>query len=434
MLFDLVEGSELQEVNKNLKLCPASTWKLLTTAAAAEKINRENPFKTQLIVQGDIQNGVLKGNVIIKGFGDPTFGSEVFFKDRMSILNEWAKALKAEGIEKVEGKILGDGSWLQGMSLPRTRIWEDMANYYGTQVSGLNFHDNLFTLDFNTKYAPGEQVKLLRQYPEVPGLEIKNEVLASTIRYDRAFIFGSPLCNNRVVRGTLPAGYDHYEIEGSIPNSAFFCAFHFKNILNNLGISVEGVGEIQNTKYDNGRVLKTENSPDLNGIVREILQNSNNFYAEALTAKLGEENGVGNLETGVKKIIDFYEKHCDSSTKIHGYDGSGLSRFNALSSSQFQHLIIYCNSKQYLKETILNNLPRFGLEGTVKQMGKNTPLEGNVLAKSGSMEGVLAYCGIFTALSGRQMGFAILINNYESPSYQIRNEIEKLLLKLYEMY
>jgi len=433
VFFDLVTGEELEFFNKDLKLCPASTWKLLTVSAAGLELSNK-PFKTELIIEGDIKEGVLEGNVVIRGYGDPTFGSKVFNEDPIQVLSDWANLIRQEGITQINGKILADDSWLKGLKLPRTRIWEDMANYYGAHLSGLNFHDNSYTITFNTEFDPGEEVKLLRCFPEVPNLNIESEVTASTIRYDRAFIFGSPLSANRVVRGTLPIGYDSYEIEGSLPDPALFCAFHMRNLLTEIGIRSDGFGILKRPLSSKNKLIASLNSPDLNEIIRGVLVDSNNLFAEALMAKIGEKKGNGSLEAGAKEIVEFYSEHCHSGNSIHGFDGSGLSRFNAISAGQFQHLISYCNKNQELRKLVLLNLPVFGQNGTVKRMGKGTPLEGNVAAKSGSMTGVLAYCGLFNALSGRQVGFSIMVNNFESPTYKVRNSIEDLILKVYKHY
>ena len=434
LFFDLITGEELESTNKDLKLCPASTWKMLTAAAASQVLEGESPFKTEIRIDGEIEGGTLMGNIIIKGYGDPTLGSAVFQKNQMNVLDNWAEIIRNAGIKEIEGEILADKTWLEGMSLPRTRIWEDMANYYGTHISGLNFHDNSYSVAFNTKFDPGQKVKLLRFFPEVPNLNITSEVTASTIRYDRAFIFGSPLSNERIVRGTLPIGYPSYEIKGSLPDPALFCAFHLDKKLKNNGIQSKGIGVLTKPIGKKTRLLKTTSSPDLNEIIQALLVESNNLYAEALTAKIGLSEGKGNLEAGVERIKEFYAKYCDSESQIHAFDGSGLSRFNAMSAAQFQHLIFYCNKNETLKKLVLSNLPVFGKSGTVKRMGKDTPLEGNVAAKSGSMTGVLAYCGVFNAISGRQVGFSILVNNFESPAYKVRNSIEDLILETYMSY
>lgn len=434
VIFDLITDQILESHNKDLKLCPASTWKVLSTAAASESVENLNPFKTELLINGKVEQGTLEGNIIVKGYGDPTLGSEVFNENQMQILNRWAKLIQEAGINQIDGSIIADATWLTGISLPRTRIWEDMANYYGTHLSGLNFHDNTYTVKFDTRMDPGEKVKLIGCSPEVPGMELTNYVKASTVRYDRAFIFGSPLSAKRTIRGTLPIGYDSYEIKGGIPDPALFCAFHLNKKLEDIGIESKGIGSVPDGFSGPNQLLDVVYSPNLDKIIEDILVKSNNLYAEALTSRLGQSQGKGNLENGVERIEEFYSKHCDSGSQVHAFDGSGLSRFNAISAQQFQHVISYCNRNERLKKMVLTKLPRFGESGTVKNMGKGGPLKGNVAAKSGSMTGVLAYVGTLNALSGRQLGFAILVNNFEKPSYSIRSSIEDFLLAAYQNY
>lgn len=436
-LVDLVTGEKLDGFGEKTLACPASVWKLLTTSAALSELGPDFRFNTKLVYAGQIKGGILKGDLLIIGSGDPSLGSRHFGEDFDSVLQGWVSAVREAGIDSIEGKIIGNAAHLQGLALPRTRIWEDMANYYGTGIYGLNFNDNTYFVSFSTPDDPGLPAKVLTIYPEVPGLVLESEVESSTIQADRAFIFGSPMDTKRIVRGTLPAGRDRYTIKGSIPDPALFAAFHLDQRLVDAGIPVSQPPE---SEYDQFRepvtykVIAEVSSPPLKDLVRHINLESDNLMAEGLLLQLGAKAGEASIEGGLDALRSFLKGIWGENARFFAYDGSGLSRFNSVSAKQICDLLVRANSNQVLKTHLLNELPRAGKEGSVKWFGLHTNLAGNTRLKSGSMEGVKAYAGVLTTYTGRELAFAIMVNNFGMPSVELRKKIEEWLIRAYGQF
>src|SRR5690554_3926495 len=436
-ISDMETGAVLDAINSDQRLCPASVWKLFTTTAALKILGSEFRFRTVLAYDGKIENGILTGNVYIIGSGDPSLGSEHFKPDFNSVLVNWALAIKAAGIDSINGKLVANAAHFVGDGMPRTWIWEDMGNYYGAAISGLNINDNTYTINFQVPDEIGAKARILSVDPEVPGLKIKSEVLSSTIQSDRAFIFGGPNSNDRMVRGTLPAGRDHFKVKGSIPNPPLFAVSHLQKALKKIGVRVSDGITIEETTYrepNTYRIIYEHISPPLRELTKHINVTSDNLYAEALIHQIGAKAGEGSLMKGLESLQKFYAPVLSNSYPFFAYDGSGLSRFTAVSTAQISDLLNYCNRDELLRRELLENLPVAGVDGTMKWFGRRTNLSNNLHGKSGSMDKVRAYAGYFNAYSGRRISFAVVVNNFDGSANEIRQKIESMLLKVYGDY
>jgi D-alanyl-D-alanine carboxypeptidase/D-alanyl-D-alanine-endopeptidase (penicillin-binding protein 4) len=437
VVVDLVTGEVLDAHRPDDKLCPASVWKIFTCAAALDLLGPDFRFRTPLVYDGLVEGRSLNGDVLVIGAGDPSLGSRHLGTSFDDLLDEWVRAIKALGIDSIKGDVIVNTAHIQGDGIPRTRIWEDMANYYGAFASGLNIHDNTYFVDHRTGSDPGDLAQVLNVYPSVPGLQIRTEVLSSTIQSDQAFIFGAPGSNQRVVRGTLPLGRERFTIKGSLPDPPSFCAYHLLERLKANGIHVSGQYKTERDIYREPAqvtLLAQHLSEPLSELVRHTLVTSDNLFAEALLMQLGARAGNPTLEGALDVLRKHYQGLDDQAPPFFVYDGSGLSRFNALSAGVVAKLLVKARKDATLRESLLDVLPLAGKEGTVKYFAKHTNLDGNLRLKSGSMDKVRAYAGTFLAFTGRELGFAVLINNYDASTVEVRQAIEAWLLEVYGAY
>lgn len=434
---DLETGETLEAFNENQRLCPASVWKLFTTSAALDILGADFKFKTSLAYQGVLSNDTLHGNIFIVGGGDPTLGSRHFERPMDVLMKSWTAAIQAAGIKYIDGQVIANAAHFQGSGIPNTRIWEDMGNYYGGPISGLNIHDNTYFIEYHLPNDIGELAEVTSIYPEVPNLELTSEVIVSEKRGDLAYIFGAPGSNARTVRGTLPAGKRAYTIKGSLPDAPSFAAHQLKLALESIGIKTSS-GIATELKYVHEpatlKIITMVSSPPLSQIIQQINTRSDNLFAEALLMQIGVKNGNPTLEAGIEAIETYFASICGTECKIFGYDGSGLSRFTSVSAHQVAVLLVAMNQDPTQKKLLLNSLPYAGKEGSMKWFGKHSNLEGNVQGKSGSMEKVKAYAGQMTAFTGRKLSFVVLVNNFEGSGRDVKSKIEKYLLSVYGDY
>ena len=145
-------GETLYSYNSEKLMIPASTMKIITTAAALEILGENYRFTTKIGFSGKVRDQKLKGDLVIIGGGDPVLGSEYFQDEYFTehFLDVWAKKIKAAGITQIDGDLILDASLYDSEKIPPTWIWEDMGNYYGAGASALTVYDNLFRITFSS--------------------------------------------------------------------------------------------------------------------------------------------------------------------------------------------------------------------------------------------------------------------------------------------
>lgn len=417
----LSDGEELGAHNAKKSLATASVLKLLSTATALVQKGADFRYETPVSYTGELQKGILDGDIIIEGVGDPTFNSKYFAnKDAVA---ELVEIIKDKGIKRINGDILLDESAFEGI-VPNTWIWEDIANYYGATVHPLNYNDNLFELTFKTEKA-GSLAKVIAISPKQE-LTIKSEVVASTINSDRAYVFGAPFGKERIVRGTLPQNRKSFTVKGALANPAIAFGKEVKQKLQKHGVFVKG--EVRSTvggqeKMQLGAIL----SPKLKDIIKETNYNSINLYAEAMLY-LVEGCKTTAREDLLKALVAYWKNKDLDIEGLYLHDGSGLSHFNAANPSFFTALLRHL-FKSSNGNTFKESLPISGKSGTLKYLGEGTPLSGKIYGKSGSMQQVCCYVGYLTTQSGEEVAFAVMLNNYKVANAKVRNKIAKMLLK-----
>lgn len=422
-------------VNKNADklLCPASVQKLITTAIALEKLGSDYTYKTEIYASNKIENGILNGNLIIKGSGDPSFGSYKIdsIQGFEFVFNEFAKALKQKGIQKINGNVYGDPSFFDSKIAPPKWLWEDVGNYYGCAVSGLNFNENIFQLHVSTTFT-GLPISIFETYPFLPEkYTIINNVIAGNVGSgDKSFFYSTPFSNEVYYTGTLPPNKSEMYIKGAIPNPPEIAALHLKFALQKNGIVVTGDVEnleMSNMNLPNKELLYTIESKPLKDLVKRTNEQSINLYAESLLLTLGKQFNKPNIDSSLSVLSQFISEKNVLKNSIKLYDGSGMSPMNRVSS----RAIVGILEKAYMsniKDDFMSSLPLSGINGTVKKFLNNTRLQGKMRIKSGSMTGVRSYAGYYKNNKNEIIAFCFILNDYIEKDSIIIHEIEQLFL------
>lgn len=428
-------GKVLSEHNSNTALSPASTMKVLTTGAALGSLGTNFRYETKIQYTGtfDSVSGTISGDLVIKGSGDPTLNSQYFRKkeDTLQTADVWAKALKEKGVKKITGNIIGDASCFDEQ-IPANWIWGDMGNYFGAGACGLSYSDNKYSIFYSTG-AAGEKAKVSSIVPAIPGLEIISEVKAGGSD-DNAYIYGAPFQNNRKVLGTVPANQSKYEVEGSVPDPAAYCAAAFAEALKKAGIEVKGKSQSTYTPAEKGRTIYTHRSPSLEKIVYYTNLRSNNHYAETLLKTLAlKKTGYGTTSAGCDAVLSFWKSRGVDTDGLFMNDGSGLSRSNGISTTQQATVLakIYRDSTIY--KSFNASLPVSGVSGSLANLCKGTFCEKNMRAKSGYITRARGYCGYVKTKKGEELSFSVLFNNYNCSPTEVKGKMERLLELLVDL-
>ncbi len=401
--------------NEHYGLAPASTLKVVTAATALDMFGTSFRFETPVGYTGAIENGVLKGDVVIVASGDPTSGSWRFATTRrFTQVGELASMLSKAGIRQIEGQWIVDESEFESQATPGGWTFDDMGNYYGAGAAGFNWYENQYDLVLKPGSAEGQSVNIARTEPVPGAIDLRNELKTGPKGSgDRAIIYPDRWPGG-TVRGTVPAGVKEFVISGSLAEPA---EYFFKTLSN------AGLWGHANPVFSEAKGYRTfirpltgvKNlgkwvSPALDSIVYFFLQKSVNLYGEALAKQIGRSgNAPAGTETGVERIREFWKSRGVDEAALHLYDGSGLSPSNRLTASALVQVMQYSRTRSWF--------PAF-FEGL--------PVINGIKMKSGSISGVRAYTGYIQS-SGKTYTFAFLVNNFDGSPAAIMQKMFSVL-------
>lgn len=435
--LDISDNKIIAQRNPNQALIPASTLKIVSTGTAVAILGRDYKFKTQLQYDGVLEKGVLKGNLYIKGFGDPSLGSPVMkgVPTMEELMASWAAVVQKAGISKIEGAVIGDGTHFERQGVIPTWQWGDVGNYYGAGAYGLNIHDNMYFITLQQTSQLGGKPKVQEVHPQIPDFKMENAIKsAASGTGDNAYIFAAPYSNEAFLSGTIPVGSGTFQIKGSIPNPPLFAAQQLQAALTALGIEVKKKADWQRSPGSERKVIHTHWSPSLFDISKHTNEDSRNLYCEALVRAIGlEKKSLATTEDGIIAILDFWRERGIETQGMFMMDGSGLSARNGISAKILAQIM----RKMYVDKESFGNfydqLAIAGQTGTLSNIGRGTAADGNVRAKSGSINRVRAYTGFVTTKAGKVLSFAVLVNNYSCSGSIMRKKLEQLMVAMAEM-
>lgn len=432
-VYDTKTGERLFSQNETLSISTASTTKLFSTAAALSILGNKT-LETRFYTDGEIKDSVLTGNLWIRGGGDPALGSKYANGKTSNFLTAWVDSLRQRGIKEIKGAIIADGSEFGYKGCPDGWSWSDIGNAYGAYPSGLAIYDNVVSYRFRTG-APGVATQLISMTPEVPGLKFHNYITSANVVGDNSYIYGAPYQNDRIGIGSLQKSTT-INIRGSLPNPEMQVAYEFYKKLQEQGISVTDstitardllfANQLLKSRYTVFQHLFTYKGTTISDIVHWTNQHSVNMFAEQLACLLGYyKDGDGSHENGMNEMRKFWNAKIDSQG-LYLMDGSGLSRSNALNVKHLCSLLNYM-PKTNSFTTFYESLPVSGKSGTLSAVCRNQAAHGKIHAKSGTMRRIRSYAGYATTNSGRELTFAIVLNNYSCTNHQAKIYLERFM-------
>lgn len=445
------DGKTLVDINAEVMMLPASNMKLISTGAALHALGADMQFETGIGYDGVIEDGVLSGDLYIIGGGDPTLAS----KDSIAVaidhtFAQWEAIMRAAGISRIEGSIIGDGRSFEGMAEEPTWLLNDAGTYYGAGATGLMFYENMQSFSVSAGAKVGDPVNISPYYPEAPWMEFRYDCTTGRKGTgDLLYMYASDLAPVAEFRGTFAVDRAAKRLDCANKFPEYTCAYYFCNYLKSKGITCsEGPSDTRMSDAPAASsltLLGSTFSPTLERIVFETNHASNNLYAETLLRTLGKELRQSACYDSAYVALNAVLKELavDTSRGARIQDGSGLSRQNYVSADFFcRFLDAMMDSPAY--ETFLNSLPSPGGNGTLNynMSGYQASLRKRIKVKSGSMNGVRCYSGYILPagcteyedlsedLKSRTIVFSILTNNCTSPTWKVRPLLDKIMLIL----
>ncbi len=431
-VYALKSDKTIFSYNAGQSMNVASVLKLVTTSAALQILGSSFRFETKLEYDGVIENGILKGNLYIKGGGDPTLGKDSMEK----LMKEWVEIIKKQGIKQIEGSVVGDASIFEAHLAPDNWAWSDIGNYFGAGACGLSINDNFFNILFHSGKKEGDATTFLGYEPMIDNLEFVNEVKTGAAgSVDEAYVFASPYSYApRYMKGTIPPNRKNYVVKAAIPDPPLFCAKMLDKYLKASGIKI-------NMPPTTDRLLRLKNawaskarktfhhkySAYLKDIVAQTNMKSINIYAESMLKMIGlKKKNKGTTEAGCEAILAFWTEKKIDTNGFFMEDGSGLSHYNALTPTQIVHILRETYHSPFFND-FYNSFGIAGKTGTARFLLSGTSAAGNMRAKSGSLTRVRSYAGYVSAKSQGLLAFVIVANNFGGESKEMKKRIEKIL-------
>jgi D-alanyl-D-alanine carboxypeptidase/D-alanyl-D-alanine-endopeptidase (penicillin-binding protein 4) len=417
-IVSLDRGDMLYERNPGRLYMPASNNKVVTTAAAMARLGPDFRYETRVLTDGKIAEGVLRGNLIVVGSGDPSQAARFWSGDPFHVLAEWAGKLKGLGVIAIDGDLAGDDSAFQEQGLGTGWEWDDLAYGYAAPASALQFNENLATVEISPGKAEREPA-ILSVSPICDYFSITANVTTGAAGSEAQIDFErGETGETLVITGSIPAGSKplRQEVAARYPTKYFLHAL--KQSLANAGIDVSRCG----TRSSSGAgqtaasTLWTHASPRLAEIIKPLLKVSQNLYAETLARTMGNVlRKQGTFAQG-KSVVEEALTNMAVPKGTYSYaDGSGLSRLNLVSADMMVRILKYMSRQKYFPE-FYDSLPIAGVDGTIAGRMKGTKAENNVHAKTGSIAYVRALSGYVRTADGEMIVFSMLANHFLAPS------------------
>lgn len=439
IVLDPESGEVIFEQNADLQMVPASTLKLITARTAWEILGGGYRFKTDLAYTGSVKAGVLDGDLVWTGAGDPTFG---FGKVQTectpaSIFGNVFSALARLGIQRVKGKLVVIDPSYGGESTPGHWLWEDISNYYGAGASSFNFMGNRYSISFSRLGSVGDHAPIIGTDPHLPGLKISSEVrIGEPGSGDQAYVFGGPFAREYIVRGTIPPGAGPFEILAANHQPAELAGAMLTAYLGKQGIMIDSGYHVTRQLLQEGKkdrdqlvIIHRHESPALRRIISYMLSESDNLVAEALLRKCFDTNDPAiRTEQAAHEMMAYWDElvHTDSWLL---YDGSGLAPVNRISArgmAEFLSVNYHLEDFAGWIERIPNGREIYGASALLS----HSPCFAGTFLKSGSMENVQNYAGYLKTGDGSYLCIAAFFSGLRSSRSQLRKRFFTFLADL----
>ena len=435
MVQSLTSGAVLFERNASKLMMPASNMKVVTLAAAAERLGWDYHYKTTLSTSAAVDpSGTLGGDLVVTGTGDPTINGRGGSPTR--VFEAWADKLREAGIQRIAGRIVADAGTFDPEGLGAGWAWDYLGEDYAAPVSALQYNEDVAELVVRAGAVAGPPASV-EVRPIESGLVVDNRVTTQASGAADIEVRRLPRSSRVSISGTIPVGSKDVVLTVSVDDPALYFARVLRATLIGRGIfvsgeavHVDGAAETD-TASGSSRVLLTHESPPLAELARVLMKVSQNLYAETLLKTLGGQAGEGSARRGKQAVGETLRSWGIPPEQYILADGSGLSRYNYLCAEMLVRVLRQMYRDPRHREAFQATLPIGGRDGgTLARRFKGTRAEDNVRAKTGSIANVRALSGYVTTLDGEPLVFSILANGFTQPQSTIDAAIDLAVERL----
>ena len=388
------------------ELMPASLQKLYTGIGALETYGPGHRFQTEIGIRGKVRDGVLEGDLVIKGGGDPTWMEAFYPEGPHRVFEMWADSLKARDIRRVRGNLVGDISLYP--TYPYNPSWEAHNLPYGFSpgVGALSFNANMVRFVLKGSSQAGEKA---RAYPRhrYNYFELDNQITTVAEKGSAGIWLQVSEDNSRVtLKGKLGVDTPEY-LTAAVRNPPLFTLRMLRNTLSEKGLSISGktVLEEDPAIYDSLETLFVFDSFPLSDILGVMLKTSSNMIAENLLCNIG-----AGVENGAVRVEELLAAKGIPGEGFNVIDGSGLARQNSCSASHLGLTLSHAYHQDWF-DIFLNSLALPGEDGTLRSRFTELKGKGRLYGKTGYLRDVSNLAGYLRAQDGELYAFVIICND-----------------------
>lgn len=399
------ESEPILNHNGDKSLNPASVMKLVTTNAALELLSPTYRWKTEVYRDGPVINGVLNGNLIFKGYGDPSFKAQEFWRLLMS--------LQQAGIKEVRGDVILDKVFFAKNISNRNNFDDEIWRAYNAEpsaflVNGRNTSFKFFVIDGLVK---------VKQEFELPEVQIINNLTVMDAECgawrSRFSYVVLPKKNGVSVtfNGTFSPSCGERYFELSVLDDEKYAFYTFRKLWRELGGKFSGVLKTQETAVTSIKVIEQLSEP-LGYVVRDINKWSNNLMAKQLLLTLAAEtNGVPATEAkGSLAVKTWLASKGMKFDELVIENGSGLSRIERISAEHLGQMLVSAYRGAVMPEFIAS-MPILSQDGTVMGRLREGAANGRAHLKTGSLDGVSAIAGYVLDANHHRHVMVMMVNH-----------------------
>lgn len=408
LVYDLEAKRPVFEHNADALLNPASNMKILTTVAALATLGPAWRYPTEVFVATEPVDGVVQGDLYLRGKGDPSLDTERLYR----IVRE----LKFLGLREVRGNLVVDDTWFDSQYEGPGWEQDDADRPYMAGAGALSLNFNSVAVHVHPGAKEGEKVRVFVDPPSDYILVENNGITTSGRSRQRLAVRSIDLGEKQkiVVEARMPAGRRGGPVWRRISNPPVYTGESFKRMLEEHGIRVRG-------RVRKGRVpeqlrpFHVDWSEPLAVLVHKLNKWSQNHMSEMLLKTLGAEvhGAPGTWAKGVAAVESVLAERVGIPRgSFVMRNGSGLNDTNRLSARQIVQVLAWAREQDLVAPELLASLPVAGVDGTVRNRMVDGPAQGRVRAKTGTLQNVTALAGYVRSVEGRQLAFAILVNDY----------------------
>jgi serine-type D-Ala-D-Ala carboxypeptidase/endopeptidase (penicillin-binding protein 4) len=405
MAVSLTRGDTLFMHNAGIPLMPASTMKMLTSAAAFEQLGPQYQFSTDVLYDGTLgADGTLSGNVYLRGDGDPSLSGRYLSGGPAAPMNFLADQLVSRGVKRITGEVIGDATAFDDQKIPEGWLTRYLQAGYAARVSGLSLNENLVWVTI----TPGQGARLEPATSAIPIINNVRTVPGSGASLSvRRGSNGAVSVSGSIGSRSLPRRYV-YVVEDPAP----FTTGALREALITKGIQVDGGIRLGKTPSAAVKIASIQ-SPTLDRIVSAMNRESINHFAELLmrnAARGPQRDRQGTVANGQALLRHFFATKVKAdTTQLHVSDGSGLSTLDRVTPRAMTQMLGYAHGASW-GPWFHASLPVAGESELLRRRMRGSAAQGNLHAKTGTTNDVIGLGGYVTALNGEVIAFTFIYN------------------------